>query len=147
MDAGSGQAPSAAGTGCARRSPCHRAGRLPECSAARWQGQPCPVCGWRPHTKPQDVEVIDGELGLLTRDGAVENAATGDKNLFYGQRLWIARDRGYKAGWAAHKYREKFRSWPGRNDVEPVPPTPTVISWERSRRIAYAKAMQKARAE
>jgi DNA repair protein RadD len=117
----------------------------PECSAARWEGQPCPACGWRPHTTPKDVEVIDGELGLLTRDGAVENATTtAEKDLFYGQLLWIARERGYKPGWAAHKCREKFRSWPGRNDVEPVRPTPAVLSWERSRRIAYAKAMQKA---
>jgi DNA repair protein RadD len=117
----------------------------PECSAARWEGQPCPVCNWRPHTKPKDVEVIDGELGLLTRDGVVENATTtAEKDLFYGQLLWIARERGYKPGWAAHKCREKFRSWPGRNDVEPVRPTPAVLSWEHSRRIAYAKAMKKA---
>jgi superfamily II DNA or RNA helicase len=119
----------------------------PECSAARWQGQPCPACGWRPQAKPQDVEVVDGELGLVSRDGTVENAAAAaEKNLFYGQLLWIARERGYKAGWAAHKFREKFSAWPGRKDVEPVPPTPALLSWVRSRQIAYAKAMQKARA-
>jgi DNA repair protein RadD len=119
----------------------------PECSAARWQGQPCPVCGWRPHTKPKDVEVIDGELGLLTRDGAVENYAdSAEKDQFYRQLLWIERERGYQAGWAAHRYRDKFKEWPRRKIVEPIPPSPAALSFERSRRIAYAKAMQKARA-
>jgi len=117
----------------------------PECSAVRWEGQPCPVCNWRPHTKPKDVEVIDGELGLLTRDGAVENAiTTADKNLFHGQLLWIARERGYKPGWAAYKYKEKFGAWPRRNHVEPIAPLQATWSWVRSKQIAYAKAMQKA---
>jgi superfamily II DNA or RNA helicase len=121
----------------------HRAATLvdcPECAAARWRGQPCPACGWRPTTKPQSVEVADGELGLLTRNGVVQSApAMADKNLFYGQLLWIARDRGYKRGWAAHKLFEKFRAWPARSDVKPLLPTPAVLSWVRSRQIAWAK--------
>jgi superfamily II DNA or RNA helicase len=118
----------------------------PECSAALWQGQPCPVCGWRVHRTPRDVEVIDGELGLLTRDGAVENsAATADKDQFYGQLLWIARERGYKAGWAAYKYKEKFGTWPRRNNAEPIAPLQATWSWVRSRQIAYAKRTKKAR--
>ena len=35
----------------------------PECSAVRFEGQPCPVCHWRPVTKARSVEVVDGELG------------------------------------------------------------------------------------
>ena len=103
------------------------------------------MCNCRPHTKPKDVEVIDGELGLLTRDGAVENAiTTAYKNLFHGQLLWIARERGYKPGWAAYKYKEKFGAWPRRNHVEPIAPLQATWSWVRSKQIAYAKAMQKA---
>jgi superfamily II DNA or RNA helicase len=117
----------------------------PECSAARWQGQPCPACGWRPRAKPQNIEVADGELGLLTRGGVVENDTSAtDKMLFHGQLLWIARERGYNPGWVAHKFHDKFKTWPARNDVRPVPPTPAVVSWVRSRQIAYAKAREKA---
>jgi superfamily II DNA or RNA helicase len=119
----------------------------PECSAARWEGQPCPACGWRPHAKPQDVEFLDGELGLLTRDGTVENsAAAAEKDLFYRQLIWIARERGYKPGWSAHKHHEKYNEWPRSNAAEAIPPTAEVLAWVRSRQIAYAKAMQKTRA-
>jgi hypothetical protein len=57
----------------------------------------------------------------------------------------IARERGYKPGWVAHKYREKFGVFPNWHaDPPPIPPSPEVKSWVRSRAIAYAKS---ARAE
>ena len=118
----------------------------PECSAALWQGQPCSVCGWRPQRKGVAVETVDGELAHLTRQGFVRPATptSAEKQAFYGQLISIARERGYKPGWAAYKFREKFSAWPARTDVEPVPPTPAILSWVRSRNIAYAKARQKA---
>jgi superfamily II DNA or RNA helicase len=120
----------------------------PECSAARWQGRPCAACGWRPQPKPCGVETTAGELGQLSRDGVVRQAVatSADKQSFYCQLLWIARERGYKPGWAAHKYREKFDVWPRLKDDRPEPPAPEVLAWVRSRQVAYAKAMEKARA-
>jgi hypothetical protein len=53
---------------------------------------------------------------------------------------YIANQRGYQSGWIAHKYKEKFGTWPAVRTVTPVPPTPEVLSWVRSRNIAYAKA-------
>ena len=39
----------------------------------------------------------------------------------------IALERGYKAGWASHKYKEKFGAWPAWGArPEPIPPTPEV---------------------
>ena len=58
--------------------------------------------------------------------------------------LYIARERGYQPGWAAHKYKEKFGGWPESRFVEPIAPDDAMRSWVRSRLIAYAKAMQKA---
>jgi DNA repair protein RadD len=120
----------------------------PECSAARWQGRPCPACGWRPRPKAKPVDTLGGKLGKLRRDGAVNEAipTAAEKGMVYRQLLWIARERGYRAGWAAHKFRERFSAWPTRRDVEPVAPTPAVLSWARSRQIAYANATQKGRA-
>jgi superfamily II DNA or RNA helicase len=120
----------------------------PECSAARWQGQRCRACGWRLQPRPRDVATIAGELGELSRDGTVRPRAASladNKLSFYRQLLWIARERGYKPGWAAHKYREKFDVWPRRQVAEPEPPAPEVLSWVHSRQVAYARAMEKAR--
>ena len=120
----------------------------PECSAARWQGQPCRACGWRPQPRPCAVETAAGELGQLDRDGVVQAAGPSleEKQSFYSQLLWIARQRGYKSGWAAHKYREKFEAWPSGRYAEPSPPEPAVLAWVRSRQIAYARALEKERA-
>jgi hypothetical protein len=56
----------------------------------------------------------------------------------------IGSARGYKPGWAAHKYREKFGTWPAIRNISPLPPSLEVRSWVRSRDIAYAKGRQKA---
>lgn len=58
----------------------------------------------------------------------------------------IAIERGYDPGWIAHKYKEKFGTWPAIRKVTPQPPTPEVKSWVRSRQIAYAKSRQKLKA-
>jgi DNA repair protein RadD len=55
--------------------------------------------------------------------------------------------RGYKPGWVAHKYREKFGTWPAARTITPSEPSPEVVSWVRSRAIAYAKARQNTSAE
>ena len=54
--------------------------------------------------------------------------------------IWIGQERDYKAGWVAHKYREKFGVFPAWGAApEPIPPTPEIRSWVRSRNIAFAK--------
>ena len=59
--------------------------------------------------------------------------------------LCIGSERRFKLpGYAEAKYREKFGTappWHYRH-ADPLPPTPAVRSWEKSRRIAYAKAME-----
>ena len=119
----------------------------PECSAVRLEGHPCPVCKWRPQPKPEAVDVADGELGLVDRNRVVKLPQHGvdDRQRFYRQLLYIANERGYQRGWAAHKYREKFGEWPSWRDVEPAMPDAAVRSWVRSRQIAYAKSQAKQR--
>jgi hypothetical protein len=54
---------------------------------------------------------------------------------------YIAVERGYKPGWSAHKFKEKFGVWPPWDArPQPIEPTPEVRSWVRSRQIAYAKS-------
>jgi superfamily II DNA or RNA helicase len=116
----------------------------PECSAIRLEGNPCPVCNWHPVRKPKQVEVADGQLGRVERNRNVIPFKPSDdvKAAFYRQLLYIATEREYQRGWAAHKYKEKFGGWPPRSwrYSDPMLPTPEVRAWEKSRRIAYAKA-------
>jgi hypothetical protein len=54
--------------------------------------------------------------------------------------IHVAMERGYKPGWAAHKYKEKFGTWPPQgSSPRPILPILEVRSWVRSRLIAYAK--------
>jgi len=116
----------------------------PECFAVMLRGRyPCPACGWRPQPKPEAFACADGELAHVQRDRTTTpNIHTqADKNKFYGQLLWIAKERKYKPGWAGHKFKEKFGSWPPTTGCVPEMPDAAVRAWVRSRAIAYAKAM------
>ena len=59
--------------------------------------------------------------------------------LTYAGLLSIARERGYKAGWVAHKYRAIYNEWPPDNAPEPANPSPELMWWLRKQNIDYAK--------
>jgi superfamily II DNA or RNA helicase len=132
-------------------SPTHTArcenpkSRLLECSqcgAIRIAGEPCCACGFLPTPPPLPFMVAAGDLGLV--EGRHAKASVYDpaaRAEWHAMLIYIANERGYKPGWAAVNYKEKFGCWPpyGSNP-EPIPPTPEVRSWVRSRLIAYAKA-------
>jgi len=105
----------------------------------------CPQCGFKPERK-SGVEVEDGELRELTDGKKKLKFTQADKQAWYSQLLHIAEKRGYKPGWAAHKFREKFKTWPAARTVTPLQPSAEVLAWVRSRDIAYAKARAKGRA-
>ncbi len=113
----------------------------PECSAVKLDGSPCSICGWRPQPKPVVVAVKDGELGHMQRDRSVRptSYSPDDKRRTHAMLAFIARERGYKAGWVSHKYREKFGTWPDNRWVDPIVPDDAIRAWVRSRQIAYAK--------
>jgi superfamily II DNA or RNA helicase len=97
----------------------------------------CPACG---HVKPRRslVSEIPGELQELG-----QTVRRDDRQSFYSQLIYIANDRGYAKGWAAHKYKEKFGVWPrGLEEVTKVPEF-TTMNWIRSRQIAWAKSKRR----
>lgn len=116
----------------------------PECHAVRMAGRPCTACGWRPRPRGAAVDVADGELAHVDQDGTAK-APEYDQASFYRQLLGIAEEKGYRRGWASHKFKEKFGKWPPFRYTRAEVPSPAVRSWVRSRQIAYAKAMEKAR--
>jgi superfamily II DNA or RNA helicase len=100
----------------------------------------CPACGFKPQPKC-DVVNRDGELVEFSARGAQGQTKRADRIGFYRELKHFAASRGYKSGWIAHKYKERFGDWPkGLDHWSAVPPSPTTLSGIRSRQIAYAKA-------
>jgi len=110
--------------------------KCPQCFAVHAPAPMCPHCGFV-HPKRSDVVHEAGELIALAKG---PTATKEEKQEVYAQLRHIAIDRGYKEGWAAHKFKERFGIWPrGLDDIE-KPPTQLLMNWVRSRQIAYAKA-------
>ena len=114
-----------------------------QCEAIRVGGEPCPHCGFLPQRAPRSIDFRDGDLAEVGRDRR-PGVSLHDLAQWHAMLMHIALERGYKSGWVAHKYREKFGHWPRRSVVASIEPTPEVRSWVRSRQIAYAKGRQKA---
>ena len=117
--------------------------KLPkECAncGALHTGLTCPFCGHE-RKPPPGMEVVDGELVRISGKKAAPTLE--QKQAFWSMALWMANERKYKRGWAANQYRTKFGVWPrGLSDV-PKPPDQAFLNWEKSRRIAWAKAKAK----
>jgi DNA repair protein RadD len=117
----------------------------PKCGALRVAGEKCRSCGFLPTRSPRAAEFEDGDLGRVDRTGIPRDVrpTAADKTRWHRELTWYANKNGYRPGWAAHKFKEKFGTFPGWGSVTPIPATPEVLSWIRSRQIAYAKAMSK----
>jgi superfamily II DNA or RNA helicase len=112
-----------------------------QCGTIRIAGEPCPNCGFLPQRPPKPVAISNGDLGLV-QGGRVRPAQydPASKKQWLAMLTTIAGERGYKPGWAAVNYKEKFGAWPPYGtQVEPIPPTAECRSWVRSRQIAFAK--------
>jgi DNA repair protein RadD len=109
-----------------------------QCSTLRVGGKPCPHCGFLPQRPAQYVAHVDGDLGLVKSGRA--NGVTYDRTHWHAMLAYIAAERGYQRGWIAHKFKEKFGEFPAWGSTpQPIEPTREVLSWVRSRQIAYAK--------
>jgi DNA repair protein RadD len=129
-----------------------RSERLPkrcdECKAVVAHGvKACPSCGVTIRAK-SEVESAEGDLVEFgsRRTGAAA-PSIGDRISFYGELLWIARERGHKPGWVGFKFKERFGAWPNDPRVRsatPRPPSLKTKNWIVSRQIAFAKARERA---
>ena len=109
--------------------------KCPKCFSVHAPAPRCPSCGYE-YPRRSNVEHVAGDLIALTGGNS---ATREDKQDVWSQLRFIASERGYKPGWASHKYRERFGVWPqGLVDVE-KPPTQLLKNWILSRQIAWAK--------
>ena len=103
----------------------------------------CPACGYVPE-RSTDVETVEGELVELAEARRLNRSDEWtDKVIFMRQLTAYAIERGYKKGWAAMKYKEKYGVWPNDPRVKHVKPaagvSKEVRAWITSRNIRYAK--------
>jgi len=96
-----------------------------------------------PRRPAEFVATAADELGLVERGKAKVHYGSSEKVQWHAMLAGVATERGYEPGWVAHKFREKFGDWPQSRAINPIKPTPEVLSWVRSRNIAYAKAKQR----
>lgn len=122
----------------------HKYKKPRECPSCSFQllpsDQKCPICGY----EMQVISSVENDAGSLVdvvsgkaRKGRIYDAD--EKELWYAQLRWIAYESGYKNGWADHKFKEKFKHWPEKKGIPPTDPSPEVLSFVRSRQIAFAK--------
>jgi DNA repair protein RadD len=117
----------------------------PQCTFLKAPGtSACPACGFKGEAV-SNIEVGDGERVEITRGKQRGDVASEDeKATFYAQLKGYAQERGYAEGWAAHKFRERFNTWPdGFKEAPAMEPTPKVRSWIKSRQIAWVKSKQR----
>lgn len=101
-----------------------------------WTDRVCGECGW---TRPmKEVVNVPGHMVEL---GATEKPAFAAENQnFYSELLYYSRMRGYKEGWAAYKYKEKYGVFPRGLSNGLKSPSYNTLSWIKSRNIAWAKS-------
>lgn len=100
-----------------------------------WPDRICGECGWtRPMKEVLNVPGHMVELEMGQKTFVAENQK------FYSEVLYYSRMRGYKDGWAAHKYKEKYGAFPRGLGMELKTPSFKTLQWIQSRNIAWAKA-------
>lgn len=114
----------------------------PECRAVYSGRRDCPECGYVRPVRGVEVETLDGELVEI---GAGMGAERIDQMRWYVELAGLAAERGWKSGWAAHKYKEKFGQWPPRawSGMALARPSSEVRRWVQSRIIAWRKVQEK----
>ncbi len=117
------------------------------CGVQRQPGpEACHACGFKPAPTNRVCET-DDELEFIDRTtrpkGVKREFSIQEKADFFAQLKSYSQRQGYKSGWAANKYRDKFDVWPNDPRIKHAPlqaPTATVLSWIRSTQIKWAKS-------
>jgi len=110
--------------------------KCPACGALWvWPGRECGECG---HEKP--MKQILNVPGELTELEITKRELLSENQKFYSELIYYSRMRGYKEGWAAHKYKEKYGAYPRGLHTNPLATSNKTSAWIKSRNIAWAKS-------
>ena len=97
-----------------------------------------------PRRTAEFMATAEGDLGLV-QGGIAAAPTTEERSDFYRELRAVAQIRGYKDGWTAHKFRERFGQFPpwDYRQLQPKAPSDATFRWVKSRAIAWAKAQDK----
>lgn len=124
-----------------------------ECEACAYLKPPktkiCPNCGHETKIRSEIMEA-DGVLVEITpgkkQKGKLRHEYTeAEQKQFFAELKAHALLKDYKPGWAAMKFKDKFKAWPPRHFDGVAPASilsPTVALWIRSQNIRWAKSKQ-----
>ena len=114
--------------------------KCPKCGVLwTWASNVCGACGYEKPIK--SVASVPGELQELQGAGNLARQINQD---FFSELLYFAKMRGYKDGWAAYKYQEKFGVMPRGLVASPKATSIKTQQWIKSRNIAWAKSKARA---
>jgi len=101
-------------------------------------GMTCPTCGHERRPSGR-VETLNGDLVQIA--GGQPRATREEKQAFWSMALWLDAERGRGGKLAKGMFKGKFGVWPNGLHDTPTPPDRAFLNYDKSRRIAYAKAM------
>jgi hypothetical protein len=80
---------------------------------------------------------IAGRIEELAQKSLAEKE---EQQKFYSELVAYTEMKGYKEGFAAVKFKEKYGDYPKGLHKVPLPVSPKTLSWLKHRAIAYAKS-------
>lgn len=101
----------------------------------------CPSCG-KERKRRTLVDQVPGEMVEIDGNKLNRQTSWDEKKLFIGGLRRFAAEHGYKPGWVAYKYKERFGVWPNDPRVKNQPPVDYGVElsrWLKSQAIRYAK--------
>lgn len=121
----------------------------PQCRRLAEHGaKVCEGCG-HAFKASTDVRELPGHLRAMSLEAAARADkrkvnrvwSVDEKARFFGELKTVRLAKGYKDGWAACKYKDRFGVWPNDPRVRYEPPRPVTLdtsSWLRSQQIRWA---------
>ncbi len=108
----------------------------------------CPECGTKVERKGKPVPTFEAYLQALNEEDMIRTNGGLSAREWYQQLLGFTLQRKFSDGWAAHKYKEKFRKWPARDwkGIPAIQPSKFVAAycWEKINAFRLAKQKQPA---
>lgn len=110
----------------------------PECHQ-QMSGYRCKACGY---TVAKDEQLLDDGAMLVELTGSAANRKDSreTKEQFYSELIYYGKVKGYKDGWSANQYREKYGVWPNKTKSHATETiSPLVTGWIKHGHIKRAK--------
>ena len=103
-------------------------------------GKRCPQCGWEVVGYAKKIEAIEAELVELGKKRI--KATVAEKMRFHGMLCYQQRAKGYKNGWIARNFKDKFGVWPVEKTMsrDYIEPDEAFKNWLKHKAIQWAKS-------